>query len=319
MSTIAHSHTHLWPGVPLALASAVLFASAPIQRARDRLLRWRTPAYPAGRPKRARSVSFVYRAAIIAIATFVSALAGFGVHSLLPDAYVVESKGMVGSVVGLVASLLSLVLSLLIWTSHGLFTTHQSQLQTIGRSIIRLDFALAGYGSEAAPGRALLCEHVKHLRARMWEDRLAARRVIYHAALPEDVLGMRAFFVSLRPTNDEQRRALMDVRDLFGSIVDTQMTMVRSLVDRVPNLLLNVVLGWSCLLFFGYGLLSAIDAVTVVLAVLGASAVASAVFLILELSDAYSGLFTMPHEGFDELIRVLTKGWETGVAARDLT
>jgi transposase InsO family protein len=34
---------------------------------------------------------------------------------------------MVGSVVGLVASLLSLVLSLLISTSHGIFTTQQSQ------------------------------------------------------------------------------------------------------------------------------------------------------------------------------------------------
>jgi hypothetical protein len=55
------------------------------------------------------------------------------------------------------------------------------------------------------------------------------------------------------------------VRDLFGSIVDTQMTMVRSLVDRVPKVLLNVVLGWSCLLFFGYALLSTFDEVTVVL------------------------------------------------------
>ena len=262
---------------------------------------------------------FIRRAATVALLTFASALAGFGVHRFLPASYVVESQSMVVSVVGLVASLLSLVLSLLIWTSHGLFTTQQSQLQTIGRSIIQLDFALSGYGSEATQGRALLHEHVKRLRARLWEDGLAARRAFYHAALPEDVLGMRDFFVSLRPTNDEQKRAITNVRDLFGSIVDTQMTMIRSLVDRIPNMLLNIVLGWSCLLFFGYGLLSTFDAVTVVLAALGATAVASAVFLILELSDPYSGLLTMPHEAFDELIRVLSKGREIGVAARDLT
>jgi hypothetical protein len=195
----------------------------------------------------------------------------------------------------------------------------QSQLQTIGRSIIQFDFALTGYGSEATQGRALLHDHVKRLRARLWEDGLAARRAFYHAALPEDVLGMRDFFVSLHPTNDEQKRALTNVRDLFGSIVDTQMTMVRSLVDRVPKMLLNIVLGWSCLLFFGYGLLSTFDAVTVVLAALGATAVASAVFLILELSDPYLGLLTMPHEAFDELILILSKGREIGVAARDLT
>jgi hypothetical protein len=43
---------------------------------------------------------FFRRAAIVAVATFVSALAGFGAHSALPAAYVAESKGMVGLVVG---------------------------------------------------------------------------------------------------------------------------------------------------------------------------------------------------------------------------
>ena len=249
---------------------------------------------------------FVYRAAIVAVAAFVSALIGFGAQLLLPAAYVVESKGMVGSVVGLVASLLSLVLSLLIWTSHGLFTTQQSQLQTIGHSIVRLDFFLKAYGAEAERGRALLREHVKRIRARLWDD-LDGRRFIYHSDLPEDVLRMIAFFVSLHPANDQQRHYLQSAREQFGTIVDTQMTMIRSLVNRVPTLLLVVVLGWSCVLFFGYGLVSAVDALTVFLASLGSICVASAVFLILELSDPYSGLFRMPREGFDGLIRTLTK------------
>ena len=113
---------------------------------------------------------FVYRAAIVAVATFVSALAGFGAHWVLPAAYLVESKSMVGYVVGLVASLLSLVLSLLIWTSYGLFNTQQSQLQTIGSSIIRLDLVLEAYGPEAERGRALLREHVERIRARLWAN-----------------------------------------------------------------------------------------------------------------------------------------------------
>ena len=256
---------------------------------------------------------FVYRAAIVAVATFVSALAGFGAHSVLPAAYVAESKGMVGLVVGLVASLLSLVLSLLIWTSHGLCTAQQSQLQTIGSSIIRLDFVLKAYGPEAEPGRALLREHVKRIRARLWsnlDERPLIYHAIYHADVPEDVDRMIAFFVSLRPANDEQRQYLASARDIFGTIVETQVTIFRSLVDRVPFLLLVVVLGWSCVLFFGYGLLSDVDALTIVLAALGAICVASAVLLILELSDPYSGLFRMPHEGFDGIVRVLTKGAE---------
>jgi len=61
-------------------------------------------------------------------------------------------------------------------------------------------------------------------------------------------------------------------------------------------------------LFFGYGLLSDVDPLTIVLAAVGAICVASAVLLILELSGPYSGLFRMPHEGFDGLVRVLTTG-----------
>ena len=91
--------------------------------------------------------------------------------------------------------------------------------------------------------------------------------------------------------------------------------MIRSLVNRVPFLLLAVVLGWSCVLFFGYGLLSDVDALTVFLAALGAICVASAVLLILELSDPYTGLFRMPREGFDGIIRLLTKGAKTRAEA----
>ena len=43
--------------------------------------------------------------------------------------------------------------------------------------------------------------------------------------------------------------------------------------------------------------------------------VASAVLLILEMSDPYCGLFRMPHDGFDKLVRLLTKGAENAADA----
>ncbi len=138
---------------------------------------------------------FVTRAAIIAIATFMSALAGFGLQSLLPASYVAASKG---SVVGLDATLLALVLGLLIWTSHGLFNAQQSQLQTIGRAIIQLDLTFNAYGPEAAPGRAELRKHLKRARARLWTNDPHGRRFVVVADLPAEVMPMRAVFASLR-------------------------------------------------------------------------------------------------------------------------
>src|SRR5262249_61771560 len=62
---------------------------------------------------------------------------------------------------------------------------------------------------------------------------------------------MFAALDELRPTNDEQRRHLEKTYDIFRMFCATQATMIRSLADRVPVFLLIVVLGWSCILFFG--------------------------------------------------------------------
>ena len=264
---------------------------------------------------------FVYRAAVIALATFVSALIGFGLQDLLPADYVAASKGMINSVAGLDATLLALVLGLLIWTAHGQFTAQQAQLQQIGRAIVLLDLAFSAYGPEAAAGRQEIRAILKRARARFWIEDPKRRRIVDHAELPKEVLPMRGVFASLHPTNDDQRQNLASAKDHFGTIVDTQLTMVRSLVNPVPDLLLTIVVGWACLLFFGYGLTAAVNALTTVMAGLGALSIGSAAFLILELSDPYLGLFKLPADAFDELSQALTiyAGEEAGRAARTAT
>lgn len=256
---------------------------------------------------------FVYRSVIIALVIFASALAGFGVQWLLPAAYISDSKNMISSVAGLDATLLALVLGLLIWTSHGLFTAQQSQLQTIARSMVLLDIAFAEYGPEAVKGRRELRESLVRARARLWTDRTRPDRMEYSDVTAE-VLPMRAVFTSLRPTNDDQRQHLATARDQFDTIVDTELTMMRSLVNPVPNLLLTVVVGWACLLFFGYGLMATVNVLTTFMAALGAISVGSAAFLILELSDPYVGLFKMSHDGFDALLFALTPADRGGAA-----
>jgi hypothetical protein len=69
--------------------------------------------------------------------------------------------------------------------------------------------------------------------------------------------------------------------------------------------LVTVVEIWSILLFCGFGLLSRMNATTVAALGFGAFAVGSALFLILELSQPYTGLFRVPaaalEEGLEEM------------------
>ena len=248
---------------------------------------------------------FVVRASVIAILIFAATLAGFGIQSLLTTAYIADSKAMIGSVAGLDATLLALVLGLLIWTSHGQFTTHQSQMQTLVRSIVLLDLSFASYGPETEAGRRELFEVITRAKTRFWVTGARGARVLAHGDIAAEVIPMRKVFASLQPNTDEQRHHLEAARNLFGTILDTQITMIRSLVNPVPNLLLNVVVGWACLLFFGYGLTSAVNALTTIMAALGAISVGSAALLILELSDPYIGLLKVPLAGVERLLQAL--------------
>jgi len=259
---------------------------------------------PLVRPGR---MIFVYRAAIVALAAFTAALAGFGLQWLLPVGYLAVSKGMIVSVVSLVASLLSIVLGLSIWTSHGYFTDQYKELQTIGFSVMRLDFELKTYGLDTAPARKLLREQVLHTRTRFWSGVMhqGLRAEAFNDVLA-DADAMFAALDGLRPMSREHKEHLATARENYTSYLQTQITMIRTLAYRVPNFLLLVVLGWSCLLFFGFGLLAEINILTGVVVALGAVAVASAILVILELRDPYSGLFRMPDWELEMLIKTLS-------------
>jgi hypothetical protein len=254
----------------------------------------------------------VYRAGIVAFAAFVSALVGFSLQFLLPAAYLADSKGMIGSVVGLIAALVSIVLGLLIWTSHGQFREQQSHLQTVAGTIVRFDFALKAYGVEAAAGRALLRKQAKRTADRFWNH--AGDRGISYSDLDEELDAMRRFFAILHPANDEQKHHFAIATELFGKIIETQILMVRSLGSQLPALLLDVVTGWACLLFFGYGLEWNVNALTVLIAAAGAGSVASAVFLIVEMSNPYTGLLRAPRADFDWLLQILAAESENGLS-----
>jgi hypothetical protein len=73
----------------------------------------------------------------------------------------------------------------------------------------------------------------------------------------------------------------------------------------VPKLLLFVVVGWSALLFLGFGLLNPFNVVSLAAVAFGSIAVASAIFMILEFSQPYSGFVSISPVGVDNLIATL--------------
>ncbi len=95
------------------------------------------------------------------------------------------------------------------------------------------------------------------------------------------------------------------VAGFVGIRTETQMLMTRQLSNPFPPYLLVVVVCWASALFLGNGLVATPNAVSVVAHLAGATAIGSAIFLILELSQPYSGVVRLSSTGVDRLLQVL--------------
>ena len=72
---------------------------------------------------------------------------GLFLQSQLAEHHTAErSRDMIGGVVGLLTLLLALVLGLLIWTAYGVYTTQQTELQTIAARALELISKCASMG-----------------------------------------------------------------------------------------------------------------------------------------------------------------------------
>ena len=85
------------------------------------------------------------------------------------------------------------------------------------------------------------------------------------------------------------------------------MLMARQLANPFPPYVLTVVVCWASALFLGDGLVAAPNALTVLAHLAGAAAIATAIFLILELSQPYTGVIRLSPAGLDRVLQVLAE------------
>lgn len=246
----------------------------------------------------------LWRAVYFAISCFVCAMAGLALQHFVPTQVVADGRGAVGSVIGVLATLLALVLGLLIWTSYGVFATQQTEAQTLSVTTLQLDYLLEEYGPEATPGRLGLRGAVLRSRERYFGGRTPETELSF-ALAREKLHDIDTFFASLHPADDERKQLLAAAKPMATSIVHTQLLMSRQLVNPVPELLLVMVQMWSSLLFLGFGVSGNVSPLSIVADAAGAFAISSAIFLIIEFSEPYSGLFRISSSGIDKVIAEL--------------
>jgi hypothetical protein len=200
---------------------------------------------------------------------------------------------------GLVTALLALVLGLLIWTSYGVYAQQHTEMLTLAGQVLQLDVAFDRLGMDGLRGRALLREYLIAMRKRFWSHDSGSGPVQY-AVARDELSRMEDFYSTLKAATDEDKAVLDQARSLSSSIVLTALLMGRQLRNPVPHGLINSVVLWAVLVFCCLGTTATLNALSVFVELLGAVSVASAIFLILEFSQPYSGYFRIPPDGTDQ-------------------
>ena len=217
-----------------------------------------------------------------------SGVLGLVLQRLLPERYTSDSsRDMIGGVVGLITLLLALVLGLLIWTATA-SSTRKRPSCSFSAKALELDLEFAQYGPDAKHGRELLRTDLVWAHEQFWGDEDTA-----NAAYAASYANMDTMSNFLGDAASDDRGAEAIARRgawrITDSIGETRLLMSLQLIDAISWPLMITVTAWSCLLFCGFWAALARQRDDPRRPRLRrAFAVASAIFLILELSQPYT-------------------------------
>jgi hypothetical protein len=239
--------------------------------------------------------------------TFLFGLAGMWLQKFLPEAHMTSgARDMIGAVMGLITLLLALVLGTLVGSAYGFLATQKANVENLAARTIQLDMALKQFGPEAAPMRAGLQAAINQAYTGIWVNNLDPRDYGL-GGLIANFSRLNEAAALLQAKTPEQNAALPTINASIGIIEATRFLMSLQIASPISWPLLHVVVSWAILLFAGYGVMARLNGTAVVAAFIGAFAVGSAVFLILELNQPFTGFFRIPAVAVEQTLAVLNK------------
>jgi hypothetical protein len=246
----------------------------------------------------------------VAVAMFAAGLLGLVLQRVLPEHHTTGgSRDLIGAIVGLLTLLCALVTGLLIWTAYGVYSGQNTQIQSLASKVMQLDLALSDYGPDANSARAQLRDALGKTIDQVWSASVSDSNFAANnfASAIQNMRAREKVLAGLHPSTDEQKQALTEATSASDALAQARIQMSFALSAPVSYPLLLTVVGWVGCLFCGFGLTSRGTLTSVIALAVGSIAVASAVLLILDLSNPYSGLFRASPAPLEQALAVMGK------------
>jgi hypothetical protein len=203
-----------------------------------------------------------------------------------------ESQDVVRLGVGLIATIAALVLGLLIAAAKGSFDTQSGQVKQITADMILLDLLLEKYGPEALPIRIEMRSVIGPLADRLWHEKVAdAAGPIAKDTKAE---GVYVAIQALSPKNDLQRSLQSRAAQISTDLAQIRLLLFAESDSAIPAPFIAILAFWLIIIFASFSLFAALNVTVFSFLALFALSASCAIFLILELSQPFTGLLMIP-------------------------
>ncbi len=193
--------------------------------------------------------------------------------------------------------------------AYGVYAGQNVAIQNLAAKVLQLDLALSDYGPEAMDARIQLRDGVGKTIDEIWSADISNSNFAANnfSSAVRNLRAREAALGKLHPTTDDQTQALAGAKGAVDAIGQSRLQMSFALTAPISYPLMETVVGWAMLLFCGFGLMSKGNPMSIVVAIVGAVAVASAFHLIIDLSSPYSGIFRVSPAPLEQVLAVMGK------------
>jgi len=232
---------------------------------------------------------------IVLACIFGGALLGAFLRTVLPEHHLsAETKDTIKMGTGLIATMAALVLGLLIASAKSSFDAQKSEVTQGSANVVVLDRVLALYGPETKEARDLLRSAVERVINQIWPKHSSQPGQLDPRAARAE--GVFIKIQQLSPRNEVQRSLQAQALSMALNLSQIRWLMYQQEGRSIPMPFLVVLVFWITIIFVGFGLFSPRNATAIVILLVCALSVASAIFLILELDNPFGGLIQISSE-----------------------
>jgi hypothetical protein len=229
---------------------------------------------------------------IIFACIFGGALVGMMLRAALPDHHLSpDSKDVVKLGMGLIGTMTALVLGLLVASAKSSFDTQRNGVAQLAANIIVVDRALAHYGPETKETREILRTSVADMIERTWpEENGQARSLAGQSGTEGRYEGVYDKIQELTPKTEAQRSFQAQALKTAGDTAQMRWLLFSQRNSSIPTPFLVVMVSWVALILASFGLFAPRNAMALTTLLICSLAIASAIFLILELDRPFGGI-----------------------------